>query len=51
MYAYYLIIEKDFTKAEEEYLIAEKMEKTYPAKGEYLSEMALIKYVKNNFVR
>lgn len=51
MYAYYLIIEKDFTKAEEEYLNAEKMEKTYPAKGEYLSEMALIKYVKNNFVR
>lgn len=49
MYAYYLIIEKDFSKAKNEYLIAEKMENTYPAKGEYLSEMALIKYVMDNF--
>ncbi len=47
LYAYYLIIEKDNEKAEREYNLAKKMESTYPAKGEYLSEMALIEYVKN----
>lgn len=46
MYAYYLIVQKDEQKALEEYNLAQKMENTYPAKGEYLSEMALIGYIK-----
>lgn len=49
MYAYYLIVKKDFEKASQEYILAKKMENTYPAKGEYLSEIALIEYVKDNF--
>ncbi len=49
MYAYYLIIQKDFDKASHEYICAQKMKNTYPARGEYLSEMALIDYVKDNF--
>lgn len=49
MYAYYLIIKKDFEKASQEYILAKKMENTYPAKGEYLSEITLIDYVKDNF--
>lgn len=46
MYAYYLRIEKDPQKALKEYNLARKMEDTYPAKGEYLSEMDLIEYIR-----
>lgn len=49
MYAYYLIVEKNATKAAKEYHLAKKMENTYPIKGEYLSEMDLIEYIKSNF--
>lgn len=47
MYAYYLLTEKSAEKAQAEYDAALKMEKTYPAKGEYLSEIDLINYIKN----
>ena len=49
MYAYYLIIKKDAEKSSQEYALAQKMESTYPGRGEYLSEMELINYVKDNF--
>lgn len=49
MYAYYLVVKNDLEKASKEYDLAQKMESTYPAKGEYLSEAALIEYVKANF--
>ncbi|MCM1529108.1 MAG: hypothetical protein NC093_03830 [Alistipes sp.] len=47
MYAYYLIAKNSAEMAQAEYEAALKMEKTYPAKGEYLSEMDLINYVKS----
>ncbi len=47
MYAWYLLLEKSEEKAQAEYEAALKMEKTYPAKGEYLSEMDMINYVKS----
>lgn len=47
MYAYYLLLEKSAEKAQAEYEAALKMEKTYPAKGEYLSEMDLINHIKS----
>lgn len=47
MYAYYLLAEKSSEKARAEYEAALKMEKTYPAKGEYLSDMNLINYIKS----
>lgn len=49
MYAYYLIVEKNPQKALNEYSTAQKMKNTYPAKGEYLSEMYLIEYIKKNY--
>lgn len=49
MYAYYLIIEKNQEKAKREYNSALQMQNTYPAKGEYLSEMDLIEYIRENF--
>ncbi|MBP3379915.1 MAG: hypothetical protein J6K77_03510 [Ruminococcus sp.] len=47
MYAYYLLFEKSAEKAQAEYDAALKMEKTYPAKGEYLSEMDLINHIRS----
>lgn len=49
MFAYYLIIEKDREKAQLEYDKAVQMNKTYPCRGEYDSEMELIEYVRENF--
>lgn len=45
MYAYYLLAEKSPEKAAAEYEAALKMEKTYPSRGEYLSETELIDYI------
>lgn len=50
MYAYYLLTEKSAEKAQAEYEAALKMEKAYPAKGEYLSEIDLINYIKNESI-
>lgn len=36
MYAYHLMVKKDFEKASQEYILVKKMENTYPANGEYL---------------
>lgn len=47
MYAYYLLFEGSAEKARAEYEAAVKMEKTYPAKGEYLSEMDLMEYIRS----
>ena len=47
-YAYYLIYKNDVHSAQKEYEAAIKMKDTYPIKGEYLSEMELIEYVKNS---
>ena len=46
-YAYYLIYKEDEESAQKEYEAAIKMKDSYPIKGEYLSEMELIEYVKN----
>lgn len=51
MYAYHLIIEKNQEKATKEYNLAVQMKNTYPAKGEYLSEMCLIGYIKENCIK
>lgn len=45
MYAYYKMIEQNDSKAMKEYEAAKKMADTYPAKGEYDSEMELLEYV------
>lgn len=47
MYAYYLIVKNDISRAEKEYDLAVKMENTYPCKGEYDYEMDIIRYIKN----
>ncbi len=49
LYAYYLITENDKKSADKEYDLAVKMKKSYPAKGEYDSEMALIEFIKDNY--
>lgn len=45
MYAYYKMVEQNDSKAMKEYEAAKKMADTYPAKGEYDSEMELLEYV------
>lgn len=49
MYAYFLIIEKDLDKAQNEYQEALKIRDTYPCRGEYDSETEIIEYVKQSF--
>lgn len=49
MYAYYLILEQVKEKAAEEYRQAVSMKDSYPCKGEYISEMEIIDYIKQNY--
>lgn len=49
LYAYYIGVEKDTSKAEKVYETAVKMQKKYPIKGEYIFEIELIEYIKRLF--